>query len=188
MRKIDLLNNITEYQLLDWCDKYSSATEILQKEFDMNVGGNRTAIIRNKMKEYGIEFLDPFRKSRKYDRLLKDCPVCNKKFEVASGSVNEKTTCSKGCAQTYFNSGENNSRFTGQNYRQVCFSRREHKCIICDENLVLEVHHIDNNRDNNHIDNLVPLCPTHHRYLHSKYYFLIEDKVAEYISKNINCV
>lgn len=51
---------------------------------------------------------------------------------------------------------------------------------MCKENLVVEVHHMDENHENNDIKNLVPLCPTHHQYWHSKYRYLIEEQVMIY--------
>lgn len=61
-------------------------------------------------------------------------------------------------------------------YRQKALSHYEHQCAICGWNEdvdVLEVHHIDENRDNNNIDNLIILCPTCHRKLTSHKYELI---------------
>ena len=41
------------------------------------------------------------------------------------------------------------------------------KCIICNFNKFVELHHIDCNRDNNGEDNMVGLCPNHHKMLHT---------------------
>jgi hypothetical protein len=49
------------------------------------------------------------------------------------------------------------------------------------EDKIVDVHHLDENRDNNDIYNLIPLCPTHHRYWHSTYKNEIENKVYSYI-------
>lgn len=66
-------------------------------------------------------------------------------------------------------------------YRKICFDNHPHKCCVCDEKLIVEVHHYDKNRKNSDPKNLIPLCPTHHKYMHSEYKYLIEDKVKEYI-------
>jgi predicted HNH restriction endonuclease len=52
--------------------------------------------------------------------------------------------------------------------------------VICGENKIVSVHHYDENHNNNSIENLIPLCPTHHQYIHSKYKDEILNKVDEY--------
>jgi len=54
-------------------------------------------------------------------------------------------------------------------YRTRALREHKHECLDCgwaEVPSVLEVHHIDNNRDNNTIENLVILCPTCHRIRH----------------------
>ena len=54
-------------------------------------------------------------------------------------------------------------------YREKAFRYYEKKCISCGYNKhpnVLEVHHIDRNRENNDLSNLIPLCPTCHTEVH----------------------
>ena len=63
-----------------------------------------------------------------------------------------------------------------KNYREKAFREYEHKCTICDWNEdsdVLEVHHIDENRENNKIDNLIILCPICHKKLTTHKYILV---------------
>lgn len=67
------------------------------------------------------------------------------------------------------------------NYSKKCFSIHKRECVICGENLIVEVHHMDENRRNDAPINLVPLCPTHHKYWHSKHRYIIEDKVHMYL-------
>lgn len=43
------------------------------------------------------------------------------------------------------------------------------------------VHHLDENKKNNNYKNLIPMCPTHHQYMHSRHKYLIEDEVNEYV-------
>ena len=47
------------------------------------------------------------------------------------------------------------------------------------QNKVVEVHHLDKNHENNKIENLVPLCPTHHDYMHFGYGELIQPIIDE---------
>lgn len=48
-------------------------------------------------------------------------------------------------------------------YREICFEKYDPKCVICGWDISVDVHHIDNNHNNNDVDNLVPLCANHHR-------------------------
>ena len=75
----------------------------------------------------------------------------------------------------------NNPNWKENSYRTTCFHFHKKECIVCGENKIVEVHHLDENNKNNSPNNLIPLCPTHHKYLHSNYRYLIEDKVNEYI-------
>lgn len=45
-----------------------------------------------------------------------------------------------------------------------------HCCAIkgCNEHTYLEIHHIDENRENNSIENLILLCDKHHKMAHAK--------------------
>ena len=54
-----------------------------------------------------------------------------------------------------------------ENYRQYCLSLYGHKCYICETKENIVVHHIDGDRSNNTIANLIPVCESCHRYIHS---------------------
>lgn len=51
-------------------------------------------------------------------------------------------------------------------YREKCISEKGKECKICDSPYRIEVHHIDGDRDNNSLENLVPLCQWCHRRIH----------------------
>jgi len=121
---------------------------------------------------------------RKYKIIEKECPVCGIKFLTKQGHKSEKTTCGRKCANTHFLSGQNNGRYKdGMNgYKTLCFKHHPRKCLVCDEMLIIEVHHIDKNRKNNTKDNLIPLCPTHHRYMLSKHSNIVLDKIKNILS------
>ena len=62
-------------------------------------------------------------------------------------------------------------------YRRYALSQYENCCAICGFNEdvdLLEVHHIDENRENNCIDNLIILCPLCHKKLTSHKYVLVD--------------
>lgn len=123
---------------------------------------------------------------------IKICPVCNKEFLVPKkGRLSKKITCSYACANTYFRSGINNGMYNKtykleleggdtNNYRTKCFMYNQHKCCVCGEDKIVAVHHFDGDHTNNEISNLIPLCPTHHVYVHSKYKHLIEDDINNF--------
>lgn len=110
---------------------------------------------------------------------LKQCPVCEEPIE------NYKTseTCSYSCSNTHFRSGESNPNWKQDSYRSTCFAYHNKKCIICDEDKIVSVHHVDENKKNNKPENLLPMCPTHHQYMHSRYRKLIQPKVDRYLSE-----
>lgn len=61
-------------------------------------------------------------------------------------------------------------------YRKRALQNYPCKCAVCgwDEDVdILEVHHIDENREHNTLDNLIILCPICHRKLTSHKYKLI---------------
>jgi predicted restriction endonuclease len=101
----------------------------------------------------------------------------------------EKIVCSHSCSNTYFRSGENNPNykdgFDGDKaYRKICFKYHSKKCCICGFEHIVEVHHMDCNKNNNDPNNLVPLCPNHHRMFHSRYRQLVTPLIEEYINNN----
>ena len=62
-------------------------------------------------------------------------------------------------------------------YRKDAFANYPPKCAVCgwdEDEDVLEVHHIDENRSNNNLDNLIILCPICHRKLTLHKYVLID--------------
>lgn len=159
-RKLKLTNNGASFKLIDeWINEY----KLSANHFSKNA---------NHFSKYKI--------------VIKDCPVCKDKFETKIGHPREKETCSRSCANTYFRSGDSNPNWKEDTYRTTCFQYHDHKCVVCDENKILDVHHYDGNRENNKKENLIPLCPTHHRYWHSKYRNIIEKLVNDYRDKFIS--
>lgn len=53
-------------------------------------------------------------------------------------------------------------------YRELAFDNYEHVCYNCGRAHDLEVHHLDGDRTNNDVKNLVILCSScHHKYAHT---------------------
>ena len=122
----------------------------------------------------------------KYPIISKICPVCGVNFETRKGSKDEKITCSYSCSNTHFRSGEKNPNWKDESYRTTCFLFHEKKCVVCGEEKIVTVHHFDENRNNNSPENLIPLCPTHHQYIHSKYKDEIFNIVLEYRNRFVS--
>ena len=110
-------------------------------------------------------------------RGLKTCPICSKNF--ISGVV----TCSYSCSNKYFRTGENNGNWRQHAYQSTCFLHHNKKCIICGEEKIVAVHHLNEDHDDNRIENLIPMCPTHHQYMHSRYKTEIQHIVDEYVKQ-----
>ena len=69
---------------------------------------------------------------------------------------------------------------TSKNYRNICFAHHKKECVVCGEDKIVAVHHYDEDHHNNDPSNLVPLCPTHHQYVHSGFKDLVIEKIDDY--------
>lgn len=180
------LNKILKLPIIDISDCFTKKDVAVKLNLSLN--GRTYTIVDEYIKHHGLStaHFDPAKKSRKYTKIVKQCPVCGTDFEAKLGEPKEKTTCSPSCANTYFRSGLNNPNFKmGCNHRTMCFIYHKKECIICKESLIVEVHHYDENHLNNSPENLVPMCPTHHQYVHSNYKYLVIDAVDEYVKAYI---
>lgn len=115
----------------------------------------------------------------------KVCPVCETVF------ISESVTCSYSCSNTMFRHGrEGGLQYATDEqlakegrYRDLCFRHHVKRCIVCGEENIVAVHHLNENHDDNRPENLVPLCPTHHQYCHSQYKYMVEEKIQKYLEK-----
>lgn len=150
--------------------------------FKFPVNTNGINKVKSIITEHNVDITHFTRKKNKriYERTIKICPVCNKEFETILNHSHEKTTCSHSCSNTFFRTGTNNPNWREDSYRSTCFKSHKKECVICGENKIVAVHHYDENRKNNSIENLIPLCPTHHQYVHSRYKEEVMDKINKY--------
>jgi HNH endonuclease len=114
----------------------------------------------------------------------KTCTNCGKEVwktrRVLDRSVSGNVFCGRSCSQAYNNRarvGEKHPNFNGGigSYRQRALEVSDQACVSCgwsEDARVLQVHHIDENRRNNDLSNLVVLCPTCHTKLTLGYYTL----------------
>lgn len=99
-----------------------------------------------------------------------ECFSCGRKFYTNPHRLKQSKSgrkfCSKSCSNSYNNTLRKKESLN--TYRRIAFEEYEHKCKICgwkEDERILEVHHIDENRKNNKLNNLIILCPTCHKYL-----------------------
>jgi ribosomal protein S27AE len=164
-------------------DCYTIADVIVKLKLPVNGQSYKKANNFIKENNLSTSHFDQKRKNRKYQKIKIQCPVCGKVFETLNDKK-QKIVCSKACANTYFRSGENNPNYKGsESYRSICFKYHKKECIICGEKTIVAVHHFNEDHNDNNPRNLIPLCPTHHQYMHSKHKKLIIDKVKKYISQ-----
>lgn len=105
----------------------------------------------------------------------KICQKCEQEF-IWTGRLKTKQFeaarfCSQNCAN-FRGVGTEWENIIGKKitkYRTIAFSQfcLPKKCEICNFDKIVEVHHIDEDRTNNKIDNLIILCPNHHQMYHS---------------------
>lgn len=110
---------------------------------------------------------------------LKLCIVCDSPIK----NYKTNTTCSHSCSNKHFRVGPNNGNWKNSVYTTTCFHYHTKECVVCKETNIVEVHHLDENHYNNEPSNLIPLCPTHHKYWHSKFRYLVEPIINDYIKK-----
>jgi len=128
-----------------------------------------------------------------------ECAYCGKEFERAKsnlkGSKSGLHFCSRKCKdkaqriESGFKEIWPNHFGNGNGYREKALKEYGKGCEICGWNHTYDVHHIDGNRENNNINNLIILCPNCHSLTKSyiKYKLMrteekvneIEDKITE---------
>lgn len=100
------------------------------------------------------------------------CSYCGTKVYKSASRLDLSQSghyyCSRNCGNLHKNQirEESGEWDNTSNYRRVAFANHPHECAACGYKLdprLLQVHHIDSDRDNNDVENLIILCPTCHR-------------------------
>lgn len=116
-----------------------------------------------------------------------ECQCCGSEFQVKEFEkqhpLKDKYFCSRSCANSEGGKAKAAKHHTDEvaKYTTVAWRHHEKRCIICGETKIVAVHHFDEDHHNNDPKNLIPMCPTHHQYMHSRYKSEILDQVVEYI-------
>lgn len=110
------------------------------------------------------------------------CKRCYRKF-VWTPKLIECKRCNRmkkhhalgfcpGCYNSIFHienvRGHNARRYHGID--PEIYKRITQSCVSCDFNKIVDLHHLDHNRENRSENNLIGLCPNCHKMLHSKKY------------------
>lgn len=108
------------------------------------------------------------------------CSWCNQPFVKSQGTIRNPNLsfCCNNHKYNYF-SGDNHHNYSGgvklyprqwtRKLRTEIRKRDGNRCLICEEinRRFLVIHHIDENKDNCNIDNLVTLCRSCHMKVHA---------------------
>jgi hypothetical protein len=119
------------------------------------------------------------------------CWKCHRRFLIKpfrfKHSKNKVYFCSRICKSESQRIVGGCKKVFPPHYKNGCFSYRDHafrvykkKCEICGYKKykkILEVHHIDRDRQNSSAKNLIILCPNHHRMITNKVAILVDRKL-----------
>lgn len=128
---------------------------------------------------------------RNTNRTTLNCYMCGIEFDRINCNVNkERNFCSHTCSNKYigeFFKGKKKRTYVNGEfiYRKLAFENNPHSCALCDfsEQYALEVHHIDKNRKNNDLSNLIVVCANCHRGIHKKALSILS-KLKDYLHKD----
>ncbi len=94
------------------------------------------------------------------------------------------------CANCYNKSNEKgynkvkaNNYLKWHNISLELYNEKTKKCLICDFDKAVELHHLDKDHKNNNSSNLIGLCPNHHKMLHMDKY---NKEIQKLIDKRLN--
>lgn len=131
--------------------------------------------------------------NRDKNKIEVECAYCHKKIFKSPSKMEKSKSGLYFCCREHkdfaqrLSSGEQfnimrpihySSLEDSKNYRQKAFLNYPHQCKLCGYNEdedILQVHHIDENRQNNNINNLMILCPNCHAKITYGGYILTKD-------------
>jgi len=102
-------------------------------------------------------------KKLKWQPKIGKCKRCSRRMPLHA-----KGLCA-GCYNYVFHL-DNNKAYSHRKAHNVdlkTYQKTTKECVICGFHEIVDLHHIDLNKQNNSPKNLIGLCPNHHRMIHS---------------------
>ena len=102
-------------------------------------------------------------KKLKWQPKIQSCKRCKRKI-----AIHAKGLCA-GCYNYIFHLDKNRAynQRKRNNISLKIYRQTTKTCVICNFDKIVDVHHIDANKNNNSPKNLIGLCPNHHRMIHN---------------------
>lgn len=126
----------------------------------MNNGKYHTQEYKLKQAEKADRLFGPIAEHKKV------CECCGNEFIYTGREKTKAYSNAKFCSRSCANNRQKWWNDNAWHYRTIAFRHWEEKCVICGFDKVVAVHHIDENKENNNPQNLIPLCPNHHEMIH----------------------
>jgi len=151
-----------------WCDKNPNVELHRRKNID-------------KAAQQGIK------KFGEYKVFRVQCGACGRDYDVKEREklFPQKSSyfCSRSCANSVGGKAKAQKHYPDDiaSYTAVAWRYHDKRCVVCGESNIVAVHHLNENHNDNDPKNLVPLCPTHHQYMHSRYKQEIQEFVDNYV-------
>lgn len=120
------------------------------------------------------------RKYGKVEKHNKHCQSCGDKFVYEGRLLTKRFEAAKYCSRSCANNRSDWWKGNATRYRTIALQHNEHKCVVCGFDKIVCIHHIDENKKNNKITNLIPLCPNHHEMFHSKWRSEVEPFIVKW--------
>lgn len=125
--------------------------------------------------------------SAKYDRMfgpveshIKTCVVCGADYTYKGRKYTKSYESSRFCGRKCANNRQEWWNSNAVSYKTIALQHHAHECVICGFDKIVAIHHIDENKKNNHPHNLIPLCPNHHEMVHSRYRNEVQPHIDEW--------
>ena len=121
------------------------------------------------------------------------CKTCKQEFLTRIDAMNKSGECRKCSPMTVMLKkikgvfGKDLPAYgTGLGiYQRICKEKHGDKCLSCEKTQNIHIHHIDCDRTNNDISNLIPLCPSCHKRIHFKLNDgMSHEEASEYVKTN----
>ncbi len=193
IRGVDINTNMNQINIdvLIEAVKDSQTVNELRKKTNISLKRLKQLCLKNQIStEHFTPGVGRSTRSKKFTA-EKQCAFCEKTFIVSTlKQFENQQTCSYSCSNKMFRRGSDHGNWKSYDdksrktdfYRRLCFEHHGKKCVVCEERLAVDVHHLDGDHQNNEVTNLIPLCANHHRYMHMKEgKELINDQIKAYL-------